>query len=222
MNKELNYNIMFEIAGMLKNLKWQIECVDFQNSVITISKFYSVITIWFNLWDGKLSVEEKHHPNSYKYFELTKSQSECSSSIFEIIKQAIDEFKHENFRLTFVNKYGVYDGHDSFEDHFLPDDKSILNLISDRMIEENSNETLFSFEEQIFQYPNPAIKLRVKRLYEADFLYEKYRQFKGAITFEITRIEYKTEENSYRKVVLDEIKSQKTYYAFVLIKSVNN
>lgn len=214
MNKE-HYNKILEIAELLMTSGWNIESIDFSHPMIKIKRFYAIVNIWVDLYENHISMNEEHNTSYYKRFEYGKE-----SEINEIVLKMISDFRHENFKLTIVNRYG-YDsnGHDKFDYAYFPNEKSLLQRLCDNYKDNFANETLYSLEKYETQYPNPAIKLIVERLkYVPQELKQRFFAIReNTFVFKLTHLEYKTDGNNK---VLNELKEERTYYAFVDINDV--
>lgn len=210
-----NYDKLIEISNALQESGWETQEINFAKSSLTVKRFYATVNVYVDIYEQRLSLNEENHPNCCRYLEDIKPEF-MVSTILKIIK----EFRHENYRLAFVNRYCDNNGHDRIDNYYFPDEKSILCRLLDVYGEEvdESGETLFSLEQYEHQYPNPAIKLVVKRFRGNNDIKNKYWEFKNSLVFECHRIEYKTEADGYRTKVLDEIKEERVYYAFVTIK----
>lgn len=212
MSEELekrNYDKLLEVADELMKSKWIIKSIDFEKHLITVSRFFAEVEIYCDVCEQRISLNEKYHPDCHYYCEV--EENEMATTIIKLI----NEFRHENYRLSYINRYGQSNGHDRIEDYYFPDEKSLL----ERLLEEKAGgENIYSLEEREHQYPNPAIKLIVKRVKYAREITDKYWQFKNSLVFECHHIEYKVVGEGYKEKVLNEIKEDKIYYAFVSIK----
>lgn len=207
-----NYDKLLEISNALKESGWKIANINLNRHLITVEKFFATVEIYADVWEQRISLTELNHKGCYYYLEIKKED------MVNTILKLINEFRHENFKLGILNQFGYgCDGHDRIDYHYFPNDKSMLRFL----LEEETEENIYSIQEFSHQYPNPAIKQIIKKLDKnsADEV-RKNRYFigKDAIIFEIHRIEYKTDGNGYNPKVLDEIKEERIYYAFVEIK----
>lgn len=211
-----NYDKLIEVSNALQESGWETQSINFAESSLTVKRFYATVNVYVDIYEQRLSLNEENHPGCYRYLEGIKPEDMVS-----VILKLIQTFRHENYRLTLVNRYGQDCGHDKFEYSYFPDEKSILRRLveaSEKEIDE-SGETLFSLEQYEHQYPNPAMKLVVKRVRENNSIKSKYYGLKDSLMFECHHIEYKCEEtDGYRKKVLDEVVRDDMYYAFVTIK----
>lgn len=209
-----NYEKLIEISNALQESGWETQSIDFAKSSLTVKRFYATVNIYVDSYEHRLSLSEENHPNCYRYLEGIKPE-DMVSTILKLVK----EFRHENYRLTTINQYGGGNGHDRIDNYYFPDEKSTLCRLLDAYEKDvvESGETLFSLEQYENQYPNPAIKLVVKRFRENNEIKNKYWEFKNSLMFECHRIEYKTETDGYKTKVLNEVKEEKIYYAFVTI-----
>lgn len=218
MNKEYIFNTTIEIAKRLKNENWDIEKIAFnEGPIIYISKFYAKVEIWFNFYEKEMSVSEVNHPNAHRFYQYINVDD--VDVLYETIKKSINEFKHENFKLTIIDEYGLNDGHHSIREHFYPDDKNILYDLCDHCYK--GDETLFSFSEYLVQYPNPAITLSIKKIdsLPKELANNMWDLKDSDMFFELIRTEYVCDNRGYDKKVTDEIKEQRTYYACINILS---
>lgn len=209
-----NYAKLIEISNVLQESGWKTQSINFAESSLTVKRFYATVNVYIDIYEHRLSLGEENHPGCYRYLEGIKPE-DMTSTILKLIQS----FRHENYRLTLVNRNGQSCGHDKFEYFYFPDEKSTLCRLvdaSEKEIDENS-ENLFSLEQYEHQYPNPAIKLVVKRVRENNDVKSKYYGLKDSLMFECHRIEYKTEADGYKTKVLDEVVRDDMYYAFVTI-----
>ncbi len=210
-----NYEKLLEISNELHNSGWEIKTIDFSLSTILVSKYYALISIYANVYEKRLSLTDQNNPSCYRYCEL-ENQDEMTPAVLKLI----NEFRHENYRLSTINEFGQFDGHDVIREFYFPDEKSLLRKLVD---EEVNDENIYSLKERTHQYSNPAIKLVVKRLNDGNdgLIKNHYFQFKDSLIFEMHYIEYEYERegNSYYNVkVSDKIINDRVYYACVTIK----
>ena len=203
-----------EVASALKEAGWEVRDIDFEHNRIIISRFYAIMDVYLDLYEKRISISEEHYPSNYRYVEGIKEEE-----FVPVILKLINEYRHENYRLTIVNEYSDNNGHDKFDERFFANEKTLLRSLTDDHKENFEDENIFTFEYKETQYPNPAIKLIIKRIKDNnDGLKQKYWQFKDSFMYELTRIEYKVDQsNPYKNVVTDEVRSTRTYYAFVTI-----
>ena len=204
-----NYNKLLEVAEELIKAKWKVKSIDFDNHLITVSRFFAQVEIYCDVYEQRVTLKEKYHPNCYRYLEVKEDK------MVNAIIKLINEFRHENYRLTYINRYGQSMGHDQLDDYYFSNEQSLLEFLCDEKV---ADETLYSLEEREHQYPNPACKLMVKRVKNANDITNKYWPFKESLIFECHSIQYEVEECGYNQKVLDEIKEDKTYYACVSIR----
>ena len=210
-----NYDKLIEISNALQESGWETQSISFAESSLTVKRFYATVKVYADIYENRLSLSEENHPGCYRYLEGIKP-IDMVPTVLKLIK----EFRHENYRLTFVNRYSDNNGHDRIDNYYFPDEKSTLCRLLDVYGEDvdESGETLFSLESYEHQYPNPACKLVVRRARENNEIKNKYWEFKNSLMFECHRIDYKTEEDGYRTKVTSEIKEERVFYAFVTIK----
>ena len=207
--EQRNYNKILEVANALIESGWEVDSIDFHKNLLTVSRFFAVVEIYIDTYEERISMSEVHHPSCYHYCDNKPEE------MVHTILKLINEFRHENYKLTYINEFGQECGHDRFSDRYFPDEKSLLR----GLLEEDTNENIHSLEEATHQFPNPAIKKTIKRMrdLEAEEVRKKYYLPNNSLIFEIHRIEYNTEDQgcySSRKV-LDTIKEDKMFYACI-------
>lgn len=209
-----NYNKLLEISNALKESGWNIASINFNRHLITVERFFATVEIYADIYEQRVSLVELNHSGCNYYLDIRKE--DMTSTILKLI----NEFRHENFKLGILNQFGYgCDGHDKVDYHYYPNDKSMLRFL----LGEETEENIYSIQEFSHQYPNPAMKQIVKKLDKksADEVRKNRYFISGkAIIFEIHHIEYKQEKDGfgYKTKVLDEIKEERIYYAFVEIR----
>lgn len=209
--KEENYKKLLEISNALISSGWNTERIDFSKHTISVTRFFAEVDIWADVWEERVSLCEKYHPQCYVYRDVSKED------MVNTILKLINEFRHQNFKLTFINMYGHdADGHDKIDHHYFPNEKSLLKFL----VEEELGENIFSLTEFEHQYPNPACKLFGRRLSANetnDFIKNRYYLRKNAIVFELHHIMYKEDRNVSPVKVFDEIVEDRQYFACIEI-----
>jgi hypothetical protein len=207
---KVNYEKLLEISNELLNSGWEIKTIDFSSSTILVSKYYALISIYANVYEKRLSLTDQNNTSCYRYCEL-ENQEEMTPAVLRLI----NEFRHENYRLSIINEFGQQNGHDDIREFYFPDEKSLLRqLVGEQVDDEN----IYSLKERTHQYPNPVMKLVLKRLKDDRVFKKNYWQFKDSLVFEMHHIEYERENDSYNAKVLDKIKEDRVYYACITIK----
>lgn len=208
--KKESYAKLLEIANELSKIGWEIKNINFDKCLILVSKFFALITIYADTYERKISLSDENNKSCYRYCELSRNDD-----MVNCIIKLINEFRHENYKLSFINRYGQTNGHDRIEEYYFPNESSLLRTLVGEPVED---ENIYSLEEREHQYPNPAIKLVIKRIKDDRDFKNKYWQFKDSLLFELHQITYATKEDGYNKKVLDEIKEDQVFYACVTIK----